>query len=90
MTSEKRYFARHDSHAKASIHYDYGIIDGDVENLSMQGVLIRATRRIELDQTVDVTIYYPLSPIVLCSQKAKVVRVTENAMGLQFEKSLLA
>jgi aspartate 1-decarboxylase len=89
MYKEKRNFARLALHAKANIHQNGQIIEGEVENLSMKGVFVTATRQMEINDTVAVTIYHTLTPQVLCDLKAKVVRVTDRGMGLQFEKTLL-
>jgi hypothetical protein len=89
MYKEKRNFARLALHAKANIHQNDQIVEGEVENLSMKGVFVTATRRMELDDMVAITIYHTLTPQVLCDLKAKVVRITDKGMGLQFEKTLL-
>ncbi|MCM0081982.1 PilZ domain-containing protein [Geomonas sp. Red32] len=89
MYKEKRNFARLALHAKANIHLDNEMIAGEVENLSMKGVFVTAARKVEINDTVAITIYHTLTPQVLCDLKAKVVRVTEKGMGLQFEKTLL-
>ncbi|GFO56128.1 hypothetical protein GMSM_31350 [Geomonas sp. Red276] len=89
MYKEKRNFARLALHAKANIHFDNELIEGEVENLSMKGVFVTAARKVEISDTVAITIYHTLTPQVLCDLKAKVVRVTEKGMGLQFEKTLL-
>jgi len=89
MFREKRNFARLALHAKANLILDHQVIEGEVENLSMKGVFIKTTRKIHLDDMVAVTIYHTLTPQVLCDLKAKVVRVTDKGMGLQFEKTLL-
>ena len=89
MYKEKRNFARLALHAKANILQNDQIIEGEVENLSMKGVFVTATKRMEMNDTVAVTIYHTLTPQVLCDLKAKVVRITDKGMGLQFEKTLL-
>jgi len=89
MYKEKRNFARLALHAKANIHQKDQTIEGEVENLSMKGVFVTTVRRMEINDTVAVTIYHTLTPQVLCDLKAKVVRLTDRGMGLQFEKTLL-
>ena len=89
MFKEKRNFARLALHAKASINQQDRMIEGEVENLSMKGVFVRTTKIIPVNDTVAVTIYHTLTPQVLCDLKAKVVRITDKGMGLQFEKTLL-
>ena len=89
MFREKRNFARLALHARANITQHGQVIEGEVENLSMKGVFVKSPRRIDIGDTVAVTIYHTLTPQVLCDLKAKVVRTTEKGMGLQFEKTLL-
>jgi hypothetical protein len=89
MYKEKRNFARLALHAKANILQEDQVIEGEVENLSMKGVFISAGQKMELNDSVAVTIYHTLTPQVLCDLKAKVVRITDRGMGLQFEKTLL-
>jgi len=89
MYKEKRNFARLALHAKANIHVDDEMVEAEVENLSMKGVFVTSARRMEIEDKVSVTIYHTLTPQILCDLKAKVVRVTDRGMGLQFEKTLL-
>lgn len=89
MYKEKRNFARLALHAKAKLHLDEELIEGEVENLSMKGVFVVTPRRMELNDTVAVTIYHSLTPQILCDLKARVVRMTDAGLGLQFEKTLL-
>jgi ribosomal protein S1 len=89
MYKEKRNFARLALHAKANIHQNDHVVEGEVENLSMKGVFVTTTKKMEMNDTVAITIYHTLTPQVLCDLKAKVVRVTDKGMGLQFEKTLL-
>lgn len=89
MYKEKRNFARLALHAKANIHFADELIEAEVENLSMKGVYVTSARRMEIDDKVAVTIYHTLTPQILCDLRAKVVRVTERGLGLQFEKTLL-
>ncbi|GFO60788.1 hypothetical protein GMST_31130 [Geomonas silvestris] len=89
MYKEKRNFARLALHAKANIHVDDEMVEAEVENLSMKGVFVTSARKMEIEDKVSVTIYHTLTPQILCDLKAKVVRVTDRGMGLQFEKTLL-
>jgi len=89
MYQEKRNFARLALHANVNLQQGERTIEGEVENLSMKGVFVTAARKLEIHDTVAVTIFHTLTPQVLCDLKAKVVRVTNQGMGLQFEKTLL-
>jgi hypothetical protein len=89
MYKEKRNFARLALHAKANLHVQDEMVEAEVENLSMKGVFVTSARRMDIDDKLSVTIYHTLTPQILCDLKAKVVRVTDRGMGLQFEKTLL-
>jgi hypothetical protein len=89
MYKEKRNFARLALHAKANLHVQDEVLEAEVENLSMKGVFVTSARRMDIDDKLSVTIYHTLTPQILCDLKAKVVRVTDRGMGLQFEKTLL-
>jgi len=89
MYKEKRNFARLALHAKANLHQGEEMTEAEVENLSMKGVFVTTAKRMALNDTVAVTIYHTLTPQILCDLKAKVVRVTDKGLGLQFEKTLL-
>lgn len=89
MYTEKRNFARLALNARARIRRDNKVIEGEVENLSIRGAFITASRHLEREDRVALTIYHTLTPQALCDLKAKVVRVTDKGMGLEFENSLL-
>ncbi|HJV36489.1 PilZ domain-containing protein [Geomonas sp.] len=84
MDLEKRTFARLALHADATIHKDDQRIDCEVEDLSMKGIFINAPQPMKENETVAVTI----RDTPLFELKAKVVRVTDQGVGLQFEKTL--
>ena len=86
---ERRRFARLLLHSEASIKKEEVVIMGVVENLSMKGAYVKSTEKIPVDDPVMVTIYTYSTPNLLCDLRAKVVRVSETGMGLQFEKTLL-
>jgi hypothetical protein len=92
MNTEKRNFARLGLHAKAYLRWDGQYIEGEVENVSIKGVFVTATspfvaaaRQMAINDVVAFTI----DNTPACDLKAKVVRVTDKGMGLQFEKTLL-
>ena len=89
MYQEKRNFARLTLRAKARIQRDDEVIEGEVENLSLKGVFVNTSRQMAMNERVGVTINHTLTPQALCVLKARVVRVTDLGMGLQFEKSIL-
>jgi len=85
MAKENRAFTRLAMHAKANMFLEDQHIEGEVENLSLKGTFIVAAERLGLNQVVSITIDNTLA----CGKKAKVVRVTDKGIGLEFEKNLL-
>jgi hypothetical protein len=85
MHGEKRNFARLALHAKAYIHWDDQDIEGEVENISIKGAFVTAASQMVINDVVAFTI----DNTPTCDLKAKVVRVTDKGLGLQFEKTLL-
>lgn len=59
--------------------------EGEVENVSMKGAFVTAIKQMGINDVVAFTI----EDTPTCDLKAKVVRVTDKEMGLQFEKILL-
>ena len=84
MHEEKRNFARMELHAKVFIHRDDQHIEGEVENVSIKGAFVMAANQIGINDVVA----FSIDNNQTCDLKAKVVRVTDNGMGLQFEKTL--
>lgn len=85
MHREKRNFARLALHAKANVHLEDQYIEGEVENVSMKGAFVAAVKQMKINEVVAFTI----CDTPTYGLKAKVVRVTDKGMGLQFEKTLL-
>ena len=85
MRRENREFTRLAMHAKATMLLEDQYIEGEVENLSLKGTFVVAGKMLELHQVVSITIDNTLA----CGISAKVVRVTDKGMGLEFEKTLL-
>jgi hypothetical protein len=85
MRKEKRGFTRLALHAKANMLQADQNIEGEVENISLKGAFVTASWQLELNGVVTFT----LDNTLACGIKAKVVRVTDRGMGLEFEKTLL-
>ena len=81
---EKRVCARLAMHTKANIRLGDQDITGEMENISMKGAFVSAVGQVALNDVVAFTVCE--TPI---SVKAKVVRVTDEGIGLSFEKTLL-
>ena len=89
MDKEKRTYARRTLHARALIHKNCSIAVGEVVDLSMNGAYVTSAIQVEIGDMVTITIFHTLTPQILRDLKAKVVRVSELGMGLQFEKLLI-
>lgn len=87
--AEKRKYARATLRAVACIYKDDEIIVGEVKDLSVSGTFVSTAMQMEVNEVVTVTIYHRLTPQALHDVKARVARVTEYGMGLQFEKNLM-
>ena len=85
MSKENREFTRLTMHAKAIMLFGDHSIEVKVENLSLKGAFVTADWQLGLDDIVALTIDNTLA----CGISAKVVRVTDRGMGLEFEKTLL-
>jgi len=84
MTKEKRKHARLPIHSKASIKLGGKSIEAESENVSLNGAFVTAAKQVELNDEVGFNFSH-----VPISAKAKVVRVTDEGIGLEFEKTLL-
>ena len=84
MHTEKRNSARLAMRSKANILRGDQSIEGESENLSMDGAFVTTGRQMSVNDMVTFSMYQtPIRAI------AKVVRVTDRGIGLQFEKTLL-
>ena len=62
-------------------------IRGEVENLSLKGLFVKTCSRIPMNETVDVKLYFLGDSARLSfSLEGKVVRVTEEGIGLSFKR----
>jgi len=87
LNAEKREFTRIPVQAKAILLVDDQIIEGEVENLSLKGACVRTDTVVEIDRPVIITIFATLTSQTLSEMKAKVVSVTGDRLGLQFDTS---
>ena len=81
---ERRNFARLDIHAKTHLRRDNQYVEGVLDNLSIKGAFVTAASQIGINDVVAVSI----DDTFACDLIAKVVRVTDKGIGLQFEKTL--
>jgi hypothetical protein len=62
-------------------------IRGEVENLSLKGLFVKTCSTIPMDESVDVTLYFlGDSSRLSFSLVGKVVRVTDEGIGLSFRR----
>jgi hypothetical protein len=84
MTEEKRKFIRVPFRGNAIMSYKNRTVEGIVEDVSMEGIFLRTLVQIEINNTVAISILgTPVS-----NATAKVVRVAQTGVGLQFEKTV--
>lgn len=84
MTKEKRKHTRLAIHLKANIKLRGKSIEAESENVCLNGAFVTAVRQFGLNDVVGFNFSH-----VPISAKAKVVRVTDEGIGLEFEKTLL-
>jgi len=84
MPKENRKHTRLTLHSKVNIQLGDQSIEAESENLSLKGAFVATADPMELNDVVAF-IFSDLS----IAAKAKVVRVTDKGIGLQFEKTLL-
>jgi hypothetical protein len=84
MNKEKRKHTRLAIHSKANIKLRGKNIEAASENVSLNGAFVTAVGPVKLNDVVG----FNFSDLPI-SAKAKVVRVTDEGMGLEFEKTLL-
>ena len=85
LNEEKRQFARFPVHAKGILLIDNRIIHCEVENVSLGGAYVSLDTPIEINTSVIFTIFGTATTGALSCVEAKVVRVTENGVALNFE-----
>lgn len=83
MHKEKRQYTRLAMHSKAKIHLRDQVFEAESENVSLKGAFVASDRPVELNDVVE----FKFSHIPI-SAKAKVVRVTDQGIGLEFEKTI--
>jgi hypothetical protein len=84
MQMEKRKHTRLALHSKANIRIGNKSIEAESKNVSLNGVFVRTVKPVQLNDVVGFNFSH-----VPISAKAKVVRVTDEGMALEFEKTLL-
>jgi len=84
---KKRQFERVDCRTTALITYQGRAFRGEVENLSLKGLFVKTDQKIDLNETVQVTVYFNGdSGDLSFGIDGKVVRCDEQGIGLSFQK----
>lgn len=84
---ENRRFERVGFHTEAVIKHGELSFNGEVENLSLKGLFVKTDQKIEIDEQVEITVFFHGTDARLSfSLQAKVVRVTETGIGFNFQK----
>ena len=85
VNEEKRKFTRITVSAKAVMIIDGQTIDGELVNISLIGAFVATDQPIELGTPVTITIFDTPTSRMISDVRAKVVRVMDNGVALQFE-----
>lgn len=84
---KKRGHERTDCQTKAMISYKGASIMGEVENLSLKGLFVKTDHKIDVDEQVEISIYfYGADSDLSFSLQATVIRAAENGLGFTFQK----
>lgn len=84
---EKRNFSRITFNVGAVIKWQDQSFKGEVENLSLQGMLARTSDRIPDGEEVEITIYLTgVSPQIPVNLQGEVIRCTDEGLALKFIK----
>lgn len=83
----KRRFERTDCQTEAEIRYKGAVIKGEVENLSLKGLFVKTDEKIDVDEQVEISIFFHGADSDLSfSLQANVMRVAEHGLGFHFQK----
>ena len=72
-----------------NVTHDGLTTEGQLKNMSLNGLFVETPQRIPLNDSVRLTIYDRDRPLHRCNLDARVVRKTETGLGLRLEKMLL-
>jgi hypothetical protein len=85
MTEQKRSNTRVSFNSRAEVRFDGRVVEGEVRNLSLKGVLILTDQEIPQGQEVDVTIHLTgVGSQLSLRMEAEVVRAEGGQLGLHF------
>jgi hypothetical protein len=82
---EKRNNTRVPFHVHSVVKYKDFIIEGEVENLSTGGLLLKTTEELAADEPVEITIFlYGMSSHLSLNMIGKIVRKTDDGIAIKF------
>jgi hypothetical protein len=87
MAKERRIYERHEVSTIAKIHRDNETFTGHVTNLSISGAFVVPSQSLAQNADIEISIDNPLTQNTN-DLEAKVVRIKDNGVGLQFKKPL--
>jgi len=85
VNKERRKFARIELEGRVEMQVDGRVIEADLVNISLNGAFVTSTALIEIGSSIIITVYDGTNTRTLSGIKARVVRITGNGMGLQFD-----
>lgn len=84
---KKRRHERTNCQTEAVIRYKGASIKGLVENLSLKGLFVKTDLKIDVDEQVEISIFFHGADSDLSfSLQATVIRVADNGLGFNFQK----
>lgn len=84
---DNRQFRRMAFNATVLIKHEETSFTGKVENLSLRGLFVKTDQKIPLNETVTISLSFTGSNADLSlGMEGKVVRVTDDGIGLNFKK----
>lgn len=84
---DNRQFRRMAFNATVLIKYEEMSFAGKVENLSLRGLFVKTDQKVPLNEMVNITLSFTGNSADLSlSMEGKVVRVTDDGIGLNFKK----
>jgi hypothetical protein len=87
FVTHKRKHERTECQTEAEIRYQGSCIKGKVENLSLKGLFVRTEQKIDVDEQVEIGVYFHgLESELSFSLQATVVRVSDEGIGFNFRK----
>ena len=85
---ENRRFTRIPMHAKVTIVTEGETIEGELENLCLNGAFIKSDKRLTINSSAILNIYDNTTARTVTGLEVKVISFTTNGIGFQFMKTI--